>query len=81
MQVEVRLYAIARERAGRPSVVLDLPEGSRLADLKSALVRSLPELTGLVPHFKFAIDQEYAEDGDMIASGSEVVVVPPVSGG
>jgi molybdopterin converting factor subunit 1 len=79
--VQVHLFALARERAGGPSVSIDLPEGSTVADLKSALARSLPALAPLVPSLRIAVNAEYVADDHPLPPGAEVAVIPPVSGG
>jgi molybdopterin converting factor subunit 1 len=81
VRVTVRLFALARQRAGRAEVVLDLPEGATVADLKRALAASCPELAPLVPNVMIAVDSEYADDDVAIAPAAEVAVIPPVSGG
>src|SRR5688572_29779171 len=81
MKVHVRLFALARQRAGRPEVVVELPEPATVADLKRSLVEALPELAPLTSSLMIALDSEYAGDDQIIAPGSEIAVIPPVSGG
>ena len=44
MQIQVLLFAQARERAGRPRITLELPAGGRVSDALSALERLHPGL-------------------------------------
>jgi molybdopterin converting factor small subunit len=81
MQVRVCLYALAKERVGRAEVVLDLPVGSTVADLRAALRDTWPELGAVWSRALIAVDQEYAGDDVALAPGSQLAVVPPVSGG
>ena len=81
MKVHVRLFALARQRAGRPEVVVELPEPATVADLKRSLVEALPELAPLASSLMIAVDSEYAGDDQVVAPGSEIAVIPPVSGG
>jgi len=81
MQVRVRLFAIARERAGAPEIALDLPEGATVAALKAAIRSQTPALAPLLPSLMFAVDAEYAVDETVIPPGAEVAAIPPVSGG
>ena len=76
MQVHIRLFAGLRERAGAGEVALDLPDGARVAD---ALAR-LQHVTGDVP-VVMAVNQEYADETMTLASGDELALIPPVSGG
>ena len=76
MHVTVRLFAGLRERAGAPTVELELPEGARVAD---ALVRVRALTDGL--SVVMAVNREYADDGVVLRSGDELALIPPVSGG
>lgn len=76
MKVSVRLFASLRERAGRDELVLDLPEGARVADALAA-VQHLAPGTSLV----LAVNREYASEDVVLHAGDELAVVPPVSGG
>jgi molybdopterin converting factor subunit 1 len=81
VHVSVRLFALAKQKAGRSELTLELPETATVADLRRALARSSPELAPLVPNLMIAVDSEYADDDRPIVAGAEVAVIPPVSGG
>jgi len=76
MEVTVRLFAMLRERAGASEVVLDLPEGARVAD-------ALAELDGLADGLPLvmAVNREYADAERALDPGDELALIPPVSGG
>jgi molybdopterin converting factor subunit 1 len=82
MQIEVRLFAALRERAGRDSLTLELEEGATVADALAALARG-PEMGDLVERMpvRVAVNREYAPSDATLAAQDEVVLVPPVSGG
>jgi molybdopterin synthase catalytic subunit len=82
MNVSVRLFAILRERAGRDSVELELPEGARVADALELLERE-PGLGEVLPRLNvaMAVNREYAAGGTALAEGDELALIPPVSGG
>jgi molybdenum cofactor biosynthesis protein MoaC/molybdopterin converting factor subunit 1 len=82
MQVELRLFAMLRERAGRESVALELPDGATVADALAAAARE-PGLEELLPDLpvRVAVNREYASDDAPIAPGDELALIPPVSGG
>lgn len=81
MRVDVKLFAVARQRIGASRVALDLPEAATVADLKRGLAESCPELAPLLPTLMIAVDSEYADDHRVIPPGAEVAAIPPVSGG
>jgi molybdenum cofactor cytidylyltransferase len=81
IRVSVRLFALAKERAGRPELELELAHGSKVADLRSALGKAVPALAPLLSTALIAVDEEYADDDTLIQPGSRLAVIPPVSGG
>jgi molybdopterin converting factor small subunit len=81
MEICVRLFARARDLAGRGAVSLDLPEGASVADLRKHLAARCPALAGLLERSALAVNDEFAEDGLLIPVGAEVGLLPPVSGG
>jgi molybdopterin synthase catalytic subunit/molybdopterin converting factor small subunit len=76
VDVQVRLFAGLRERAGFGSVALELPEGATVGDVWAALALG-EEPPGLL----FALNRAYAERDAPLAPGDEVALIPPVSGG
>ena len=76
MQVRIRLFAGLRERAGASEVALELPEGARVADA----LAQLQHVTGDLP-VVMAVNQEYADEQLPLATGDELALIPPVSGG
>jgi MoaE-MoaD fusion protein len=82
MTVTVRLFAILRERAGRDSVEIELPEGATVGDAfeRLAAAPGLGDLVGRLP-LRMAVNREYAGDATAIAPGDELALIPPISGG
>jgi molybdopterin converting factor subunit 1 len=76
MRIKLRLFAVLRERAGANEIEIELPDGS---SVKDALDQIKP-LTDGVP-VVMAVNQEYAEPGDVLHGDDEVALIPPVSGG
>src|SRR3954454_11567662 len=79
MRLTVRLFAGLRERAGAPTLQLDLPEEGTVADLLAALGGTpldLPDRSFIV-----AVNREYADPAAPVRAGDEVALIPPVSGG
>ena len=82
MQVEVKLFAIFRERAERDSIELELTEPATVADALAALAerRELAELIERMP-VRMALNREYAGEEAPVADGDELALIPPISGG
>lgn len=81
MKIQVRLFARARDLAGANHVDVELPPGSTVADLRSALTEQEPRLASLAPALLVAVDNHYAADSAPLHAGAEVACFPPVSGG
>jgi molybdopterin synthase catalytic subunit len=76
MRVTVRLFAILRQRAGRDTLELDLPDGARVSDALAAV----DDLAGGL-RLVMAVNREYAAADHPLAAGDELALIPPVSGG
>jgi molybdopterin converting factor subunit 1 len=81
MQIDVKLFAVAGDLAGRPSVTLDLPDGAAVGDLRRALVEQIPALASMGARLMVAVNMDYATDDRVLAERDEVACIPPVSGG
>jgi molybdenum cofactor biosynthesis protein MoaC/molybdopterin converting factor subunit 1 len=82
MEVELRLFAVFRERAGRERMPLELPEGATVADALAAAAEQpgLGEILAAMP-VRAALNREYVDDDAPVAAGDELALIPPVSGG
>ena len=82
MEVEVRLFATLRERAGRDRIELQLSEGATVADALEAAAREpgLNEVLADLP-VRAALNREYVSEATPISEGDELALIPPVSGG
>jgi MoaE-MoaD fusion protein len=76
MRLNVQLFAVLRQRAGRERIEVELPEGASVADL----LAELTELIGALP-VRVAVNREYAESERGLSPGDELALIPPVSGG
>lgn len=81
MTVRVRLFAIARERAGRSEIELDLSPSATVAELRHAMAARFPELDSVCRGAMISVDEDYASDDTTITPASRLAMIPPVSGG
>ncbi len=81
MRLRVRLFARARDLAGADQVVVELPDGATVGDLRRALADRYPRLAELAAKSAAAVNAEFAEDGRVLAEEQEIALLPPVSGG
>jgi molybdopterin converting factor small subunit len=81
MNATVKVFALARQLAGRESLAIVLPSDATVADLRRAIADQHPALADLVAHALFAVNAEYAADTAPIPAGADLACIPPVSGG
>ena len=81
MRVNVKLFAIVREKAGLGELQVDVPEGSTVATAAEALSARLPAVGEHLRRAAFAVNQSYTPRETVLRDGDELAVIPPVSGG
>ncbi len=81
MRVTIRYFAAARERAGISSETLELDEAATAAEALAAACARHPALQPVAQRLRLAVDQEFAAPERKLRDGSEVALIPPVSGG
>jgi molybdopterin converting factor subunit 1 len=80
-EIDVRLFAGAKQRVGAERVTLQLAAGATVAQLRQELSERHPELAELLPRTLFAIDCDYVADSRVLTGVQEIACIPPVSGG
>lgn len=80
MKITVHYFGIASEIAGTREQTLEVPDGTCLSDLRERIFREFPRLAELESALLFAVDAEVVDDAEL-RHGSEVAILPPVSGG
>lgn len=81
MELTVRFFALYRERAGRRTWPLELPEGATVADLTAEVRRRFPMLAPARVKIVVAVNADYAGPEVILRQGDDVCLIPPVSGG
>ncbi|MCH8892084.1 MAG: MoaD/ThiS family protein [Chloroflexi bacterium] len=81
MELNVRLFALYRERAGRNSIPVVVPEGATVADLTDEMRRRIPNLAPPEVQIVVAVNTDYAGPDVVLQPGDDVCLIPPVSGG
>jgi len=83
MVLQVRLFAVLRERAGRDSLEIELAEGATVAEALRALAgenEPLGEALEAMP-VVMAVNRSYVGTDATLSPGDELALIPPVSGG
>lgn len=81
MHLTILFFATLKEKAGRPSLPLEIDDGQTVAELKMRLATELPALAPHLPTALVSVNQEFAFATDALKDGDEVALFPPVSGG
>ncbi len=79
MNVNVLAFGIAKDIFGKSSINFHL-DGETTADLKNSLEQQYPRLKQLASYM-VAVNNEYAQDEDVLTERDEIAIIPPVSGG
>ena len=80
MSVTVLLFASYADAFGQPSLELHLPAGATVSDLIRH-VSALPSATALPPKPLVAVNARYASGDQLLNTGDEIALIPPVAGG
>lgn len=81
MKLTVKLFAAARELAGRDEIEVELPSGATVAELREAIGAGWPKLAPLAARSLAAVNEEYRVDATPLRDGDVAALIPPVSGG
>jgi MoaE-MoaD fusion protein len=81
MDIQVKLFATLKDRAGSSHVNIDLPADATVSLLLDRLAAAQPKLAPSIATCVVAVNQEFAFGSTPIRSGDEVALFPPVSGG
>ncbi|WBV56190.1 MoaD/ThiS family protein [Chryseobacterium daecheongense] len=80
MIIKILAFGITKDIFGGSEKEIEINEGASVKVLKEFLEKDFPDLKKLKSYF-IAIDDEYAEDNQIIEVSNEIAIIPPVSGG
>ncbi|MEE9294713.1 MAG: molybdenum cofactor biosynthesis protein MoaE [Phycisphaerae bacterium] len=81
MKVQVEYFGPACNWAGAGEDVFEIVEGASLGTLIERMCEVRPALVSRREILRFAVNQVFADDQQVLRDGDEVAVIPPVSGG
>lgn len=79
MKIKILAFGIAKDILGGTEKEIELTEGATVESLKAKLEDEYTELKRLKSYL-IAIDDEYADENQVIISSNEIAIIPPVSG-
>ncbi len=81
MELEIRLFASLKDRAGQDRVTVSVERSATVRELEEAIGRAYPALAEALPSALFAVNKAFAAADTVLEAGDEVAIFPPVSGG
>jgi len=78
--MEILAFGIAKDIVGGATINLDIAAETTVIELKKTILNAYPAFEKLTA-LSIAVNNEYAEDAQIISTGDEIVLIPPVSGG
>jgi molybdopterin converting factor subunit 1 len=81
IELEIKLFATLKDRAGRNRVKVTVPDRASVKSLLDVTGQTYPELAPALPTSLVAVNKAYATLDTIIKPGDEIALFPPVSGG
>ncbi|HEX8811762.1 MAG TPA: molybdenum cofactor biosynthesis protein MoaE, partial [Terracidiphilus sp.] len=81
MRIHVLFFGVLKDLLGRSHDTVDLPDGARVHDVLAHYLNVAPRLQSILPSLAFSVNQEFSAPDRTLASGDELALLPPVSGG
>ena len=81
MRINVRFFAIVREKAGTGQAVLELDDDAAVVDALAAIAAKFPGAKDHLKNVAYAVNREYVFGDIVLKDGDELAIIPPVSGG
>ena len=79
--IHIDLFSTIRARIGQKKLELELPQGSRVSDLKALLIELYPDAAGAVDYMLVSVNQEFTPDDIELSDQARVALFPYVTGG
>ena len=81
MTITILLFAGAADILSQRSVSVQVQEGATLADVATSLRAAYPQLSSLLDISRWAVDRDFVPLTGLVEAGTEIALIPPVSGG
>jgi len=81
MRIQVRYFAVLRERLRSDGEALELADGATVADALTALAARHERFRALASRCQTAVNQSMVRADEVLRDGDELALIPPVAGG
>jgi molybdopterin converting factor subunit 1 len=79
--IHVRLFAGLHDLVGKRDLVLAMPAGATIGQLRDRLGEEYPIVQPFLTTLVCAVDEEYVPPEHVLSEGDDVALIPPISGG
>jgi molybdopterin synthase catalytic subunit len=79
--IQMRYFAFVREQLGKSKEQIELADGSTVEQALDLVLAPSPRLMNAQSAMMVMVNQSYQPRDHVLASGDEVAIIPPVSGG
>ncbi len=81
MQVQVQFFSNLKELAGASTHLIEIPQGSRVADLLEVIYARAPALRAWDKSILIGAGVEFVERDYALRPNEDIAIMPPVQGG
>ena len=81
MQVQLRYFAVVRERLGKDEESIQIPDTCTVGQLLGQLAERYDRIRSVLGYLRVAVNQEMAGLEHGLREGDEIALIPPVAGG
>ena len=81
MNVDMRYFAVVRERLGIDGEIIDIPDGCAVSDALACVSERHEAVRPLLRYLSVAVNQQIVPTTHRLRPGDEIALIPPVAGG
>ena len=79
--MEIKLQLFGAFRPFGEELILSLPDGAVVSDIRASLASAIEANQGLIDSSRFATETEVLSDDATLEDGAVIAIIPPVAGG
>lgn len=73
-------FGISKDIVGKSQVSLEFGDEVSISEFRQRLIKHFPGLEEM-PTYTIALNEEYAEETQLLSNNDTLAIIPPVSGG